>query len=153
MLNYQILIVAVVCLAMGFLIGLIVSNLRSEPPSSVTPQIKSNDTARQAELPSPATAYMAPNPSISPTSIVIPQKLPLSEPIAEPSLTMIEQINEILQDDLTRSPLKGLYIKLFELPAGIVVWVDNQSYPGLDAVPEGEAKELIRMAVKKWESR
>ena len=96
---------------------------------------------------------MASNPSHPPAPIVIPKKQSPSALADEPPLTMIEQINHILQDELARSPLKGLYINLLELPEGIVVWVDNQSYPGVDAVPEGEAKELIRMAVNKWERR
>ena len=36
---------------------------------------------------------------------------------------------------------------------GAVVWVDGIKYTGIEAVPDPTVKELIQMAVKKWERK
>lgn len=44
-------------------------------------------------------------------------------------------------------------VKLQETPQGVLVWIGKESFQGVDSVPEGEAKKLIKAAVKEWENR
>ncbi|PKO07938.1 MAG: hypothetical protein CVU40_18020 [Chloroflexi bacterium HGW-Chloroflexi-2] len=67
-------------------------------------------------------------------------------------LSIVEQVDEVLQDLLESSLLKGRNIRLTELPnKGVTVWVGNEYYDGINAVPDEDVKRIIRQAVKKWE--
>ncbi|MBE0685027.1 MAG: hypothetical protein IH585_03425 [Anaerolineaceae bacterium] len=67
-------------------------------------------------------------------------------------LSIVEQVDEVLQELLESSPLKGRNIRLTEMPnKGVTVWVGNEYYDGINAVPEEDVKRIIRQAVKKWE--
>jgi hypothetical protein len=67
-------------------------------------------------------------------------------------LSIVEQVDEVLQELLDSSLLKGRNIRLTELPnKGVTVWVGNEYYDGIDAVPDEDVKRIIRQAVKKWE--
>ncbi len=67
--------------------------------------------------------------------------------------SIVQQIDDILQEKVARSSLAETGIKLQESPQGVLVWVGNQSYLGVDTLPEGDAKALIHAAVKEWEKR
>lgn len=67
-------------------------------------------------------------------------------------LSIVEQVDEILQELLSESTLKDQNIRLSEIyNKGVVVWVGMQYFEGIDAVPNEEVKQLIKTAVKKWE--
>jgi hypothetical protein len=67
-------------------------------------------------------------------------------------LSIVEQVDEVLQELLDSSLLKGRNIRLTELPnKGVTVWVGNEYYDGINAVPDEDVKRIIRQAVKKWE--
>ncbi len=67
-------------------------------------------------------------------------------------LSIVEQVDEVLQELLESSPLKGKNIRLTELPnKGVTVWVGNEYYDGINAVPDEDVKRIIRQAVMKWE--
>jgi hypothetical protein len=67
-------------------------------------------------------------------------------------LSIVEQVDEVLQDLLEGSSLKGKNIRLTELPnKGVTVWVGNEYYDSIDAVHDEDVKQIIRQAVKKWE--
>ncbi|MDW8226800.1 MAG: hypothetical protein RMJ60_03290 [Anaerolineales bacterium] len=67
--------------------------------------------------------------------------------------SIVEQIDEVLQDRLSRSPLfAGRNIRLIEGRNGIVlVEVDHQRFEGIDAVPDVQIRALIRQAITEWE--
>lgn len=66
--------------------------------------------------------------------------------------SIVEQVDDILQDLLISSPLAAKNIRLTETPnKGVIVWVGNEYYEGINAVPDDEVKRIIRQAVKKWE--
>jgi hypothetical protein len=68
--------------------------------------------------------------------------------------SIVEQIDEILQDILIRSELANRKIKLVEdQKNGVIVWVDQKSFMGIDLVDEPEVSALIRQAVADWERR
>ena len=67
-------------------------------------------------------------------------------------LSIVEQVDDILQEILASSPLAEKNIRLTETPnKGVIVWVGNEYYEGINAVPDDEVKRIIRQAVKKWE--
>ncbi len=67
-------------------------------------------------------------------------------------MSIVEQVDDVLQDLLTSSSFSDKNIRLTESPnKGVVVWVGNEYYEGINAVPDEEVKRIIRQAVKKWE--
>jgi hypothetical protein len=99
-------------------------------------------TARQIE-------DLTPPPPVSPVQPRLDNR-PKAAPVIK---SIVEQINDILQDKVAVSPLAEVGVKLQESPQGVLVWIGNQSYQGVDTVPEGDAKALIRAAVNEWERR
>jgi|WetSurMetagenome_2_1015567.scaffolds.fasta_scaffold05135_6 hypothetical protein len=91
-------------------------------------------------------------PPVKPIPAVISLK---SKPKTNVPVTksIVEQINDMIQEKITNTPLAETGIKLQETPKGVIVWIGNQSYQGLDTVPEGEAKQMIRKVVAEWEKK
>ena len=68
--------------------------------------------------------------------------------------TIVQQINDVVQEMLAESPLAGQKIYLTEdLRRGVIVWAQGQSYEGIDSVPAGEVKDLLKRSVAEWERR
>ncbi len=68
--------------------------------------------------------------------------------------SIVEQINEILQEKLLSSPLGNKGVRLVEDPKlGVVVWVGLNHYNGVDAVTDPEVKAILRSAAAEWEQR
>ncbi len=81
-------------------------------------------------------------------------KEPKVEQPAAALLSIVAQIDQILQDRLAGTPLAGRGIHLQESPeGGVIVWVGLQRFEGIDAVPDPEVKAAIRQAVKAWEKK
>lgn len=91
-----------------------------------------------------------PPPPVAPVQARLDLRAKVKEP--EPK-SIVQQIDDILQEKVAVSSLAGTGLKLQETPQGVLVWVGNKSFQGIDNVPEGEAKILIRSAVKDWEKR
>lgn len=69
-------------------------------------------------------------------------------------LTIVGQINEILQEIVSADPEEKRTIKLVETPDhGVTVWVGLDQYDDLESVPDAAVKALIRAAVGEWERR
>ena len=67
-------------------------------------------------------------------------------------MSIVEQVDDILQELLESSPMAETQIRLTEMPnKGVIVWVGNEYYEGINAVPDEDVKRIIRQAVKKWE--
>lgn len=78
---------------------------------------------------------------------------PSKEAVPEP-LSIVAQIDEILQEMLKRSPLDQRGIRLSEDPdRGVVVWVGLERYSGIDEVPMKDVQGILRAAVAEWERR
>jgi hypothetical protein len=106
------------------------------PPVSDEPQpVKPEEIAVQQVKTRPTPPVVAAEDAVRPTSIVA-------------------QIDEILQEILPLSPLANKKIKLTEDPdQGVVVWVDNQCYSGVDGVPDPDVRALLRSVAQEWEKR
>ena len=71
-----------------------------------------------------------------------------------PVLTIVGQIDAILQQRLSGSPLASRGIRLQESPeGGVLVWVGVKKYETVEDVPDGEIKTAIRLAIKEWEDK
>lgn len=70
------------------------------------------------------------------------------------NLSIVEQVNAILQRKLAVSPLKNMGILLMEIPnKGMVVMIGADQYPDVDSVPDIEIRALIQSAVREWENQ
>ncbi|MEE4194532.1 MAG: hypothetical protein V2J07_04965 [Anaerolineae bacterium] len=76
----------------------------------------------------------------------------LQEPDFDPLDTIAEQVNFLLQGVLTKAEYAGPSVTIVENEDGDLVFVfeGEGEYIGINDVPEGEAKELIRKAVDLW---
>lgn len=67
--------------------------------------------------------------------------------------SMVEEINDILEQKLREEPGERKAIKLVEmLDGGVNVYIGVDSYP-IDEVPFEDVQELIRQSVSEWEQR
>jgi hypothetical protein len=86
-----------------------------------------------------------------------PTPLQLEEKPAErtpkvSSLSIVEQIDEILQEMLAVSETENRAIRLIEEPnQGVSVWVGLTRYHSIDEVEDPEALKIIKAAVAEWE--
>lgn len=69
-------------------------------------------------------------------------------------LSLINEIDEILQEKLSKSHLSEKGIKLTENhKKEITIWVGLKSYASIEEVPDPEIQNLIKESVKDWEDR
>ncbi len=137
-------------------------------PKPVTGALK---TAGEPLPPSPAVA--TPRPATGPLKPATGQLRPpdtgplrprgtgaLTPPSGAPAvkdtgpLSIVAQVDEILQEKLANSSLASRGIRLAEMPHhGVIVWIGLDHYEGIEAVPDAEVRDLIRESVKEWETR
>jgi len=94
---------------------------------------------------------------VRPVEVSLPPAL-VEEPViaVKPSkpLSIVEQINDILQETIRDTPLANRMIRLVEDPReGVVVWIGLDHFPGVDSVPDPEVKAALRKAANEWEKR
>jgi hypothetical protein len=96
----------------------------------------------------PAAASAAPPPAQPP---------PIVKPADEKnilSLSIVAQIDTVLQARLINTPLAGRGIRLTESSiGGVEVYVGLQKYPSVDDVPDEGIKTAIRSAIAEWEKK
>ncbi len=95
-------------------------------------------------------------PSIPPVPYAAAAAAPkvAADTAKKPAVSMVEQIDEILQEIIQRSDNPNRRIKLVEeRNQGVIVWVDQEHFSGIDAVTNDSARDLIRAAAKEWERR
>lgn len=74
--------------------------------------------------------------------------------VKEPPKSIVEQVDEILQKHLEKSPLSNRLIRLVDAPGGgVEVLVDTMKYEGVNEVPDLEVRNLIQECVKEWETK
>jgi hypothetical protein len=115
--------------------------------------------------PPPAKSQPAPPTAApQPAAAVTPKNAPAAPPPSKPAparplasgraLSIVEQIDEILQTLLEGTPLDSLGVRLQEATDGSVeVWIGLKRYSGVDEVPDAEVQRVIRLAIKTWEQR
>lgn len=111
--------------------------------------------------PPPAPMAVPPSPAFS-----VPKPIPASAPAPatplpakkeeKPSapLSMVGQIDEILQARLAAGPLSDRAIKLMESPdGGVIVLVGLQKFNGVGEVTDPQIQAEIRAAIAEWEKK
>lgn len=108
--------------------------------------------------PMPPPAAPRPAPAAAPRTAPVPAPAAVSpaskeEKTAAP-LSIVGQINEILQARLASTLLINRGIRLQESPeGGVIVWVGLQKFAGVDEVTDPEVQAVIRAAIAEWERR
>ncbi len=133
----------------------------AEPPTPM----KAPAFTSASELDVPSKILEPTVPILKPPVIVVPDEPEpvkpvearidiLSKPKPKPGpKSIVQQIDDILQEYVANSPMASIGIKLQETPQGVLVWIGKESFQGVDTVPEGDAKKMIKAAVRDWESR
>ena len=124
----------------------------SKPAPAVVPQ-----PIRSQPIPAPVIYTPPPEPvSVTAPSILdsVTQVLTPTLPDAKKPLSIVQQINEILQEKLRETELFKRGIRLSEDPReGVIVHIGLQRYAGIDSVPDAEVKAVIKAAVAEWERK
>jgi hypothetical protein len=101
---------------------------------------------------SPLPAASAPKPSLFAPRPPKPVKKPEDEKPKVSLKSIVEQIDEVLQNKLAGTVFDKQEIHLLEGPGGaVIVQIENDKFEGIDAVPNPEIKALIRQAIADWE--
>lgn len=70
------------------------------------------------------------------------------------SLSMVGQIDSILQERIARTPMATMGIRLMDsITGGVEVQVGINKYEAVDDVPDPEVKAAIRSAIAEWEKK
>jgi hypothetical protein len=78
---------------------------------------------------------------------------PAAKPVPRRPLSMVEQINEILERKLEERPQVKRGVRLAEgAGGGIKVYIGIDAYTAIDDVPDEDVRQLIRDAVAEWEA-
>jgi len=117
-------------------------------PASIPPT-----PAPRPAVPPPSPAPSAPAQVNAPAPVV-PAAAVVKEEKPVATLSIVEQIDEILQARLAGSPLAGRGIRLMQSPeGGAIVWVGLQKFAGVDEVTDPEVQAVIRAATAEWEKK
>jgi uncharacterized protein YneF (UPF0154 family) len=101
-------------------------------------------------------ADASPAPKLQPPPVT-EKVLPIVEDTSEADsktkiMSIVDEVNDILQKRLTGSPLAGKGIHLMENHnKEIRFWVGLNSYDDVDEIPDPEVRQIIDAAVKEWE--
>ncbi len=136
--------------------------VRQPPPieqsSPARPMSEPRPTPPSAEVdslfPQPAEPAKIAKPSINPINLWQRALDPTLRKTPAAQKSIVEQVNDILQEKLEGTPLSSRGIKLaenFDHSMQVVVGINR--YDGVDAVPDEEVKQLIRQCVAEWSSR
>jgi hypothetical protein len=129
-------------------------------PEALTGPTDPSNLAAPADLaaePAPvvvaaAAAGVQENLPVAPLAKVSPAIMPLPAPPTP--LSIVQQVDEILQEILASRPTPGPTIKLVEdQKDGVIVWVNTNKYVGIESVTDPEVRAIIRLAAVEWERR
>jgi|GEM_PF-6562579 len=140
--DLRLLLVAILCLGIGFLVGLITQSTQSTHPAAGREPM---DQAVNLPPPNPPVVPFPPEPDLAASNAGSPPP----PAVAIPAASLVDQVNDILKEMPRPAGLGEVFIKLEETSDGVRFWVGNTSYQGLEQIP-GEAREFIRSAVRAW---
>ena len=117
-------------------------------PASPMPQIVTPVAAPFDPAPPSGTSQGKPVPPVNPAPTAKKDEKPVAP------LSIVSQIDEILQARLAASPLAKRGIRLQESPeGGVIVWVGMQKFTGVGDVTDPEVQAIIRAATAEWEKK
>ena len=120
-----------------------------------------------APIVQPPVAAVVPPPQpviVAPPFVAVPvapqspllqvDKKAAEAPQPEAPKTMLEEIDEIIQEMTEGTPLESQKVRLAtDARSNVVVWVGSKHFEGADAVDDPEVKAVLRKAVATWEKR
>jgi hypothetical protein len=139
------------------LLTLIRPFLEGGQPAQAAPKPAPVSPPAISSAPTPAERAMFTNPVPSkvepvPARISLVPKKKSEQPAA--ALSMVQQIDEILQLKLVNTPLAGRGIKIQDAPGGgVMVMVGLNKYEGVGDVPDPAIKAVLQAAVAEWEKK
>jgi len=118
------------------------------------PQKPVTDPGQSTPAPSQPVPFQPPIISTaSPPIQTSSSKKKKDEPEAFPT-SIVEQINMVLQQSITNTPLASRGVSLMEsATGGVNVFVGVKRYEMIDDVPDEEIKSAIRAAIAEWENK
>jgi hypothetical protein len=107
-----------------------------------------------AKLPTSTIGEEVQSTSLNPLKIFTRSLQPMEKSgIEGPDLSIVAQIDEILQAKLVGTHLADQGIHLVEgADQGMVIQVGLNSYTEIEAVPDKQMRQLIRISVAEWEN-
>ncbi len=133
-----------------------VSNVLEKPAADNPVASGTSDISLVSGIPvvsTPDTPRRIKKPSLNPLDVIVNA---FQSDVVKPDTakSLAEQVDEVLQEKLSESPLRGKGIRLLDLPGkGLVVLVGLDKYDGIDAVPDEQVKAIFREAVDEWGRR
>jgi hypothetical protein len=118
----------------------------ANPPAQAEPVL-----AAPIFAPAPVAVVQANAPGLP-----LAQATPVVAPLPAPTtpLSIVQQVDEILQEKLAAQPAPVPVIRLVEDPHdGVVVWVNQTKYVGIESVNDPNVRAIIRSAAVEWEHR
>jgi hypothetical protein len=91
-----------------------------------------------------------------PTMDIMKQMRYLREQSKKPELqikSIMDEINDILQDSIARTSLAGRGLKVADGLNGGIFSLDGHDYETLDQLPDPDAREAVRAAIQEWDSK
>lgn len=111
-------------------------------------------TAPEDTPTAPPTRSPRPNPTAisgDPPATIPPAPVAAQGPV---TLSLVQQIDQVLQARLAGTSLAGRGIRLAEDPhGGAIVFIGQTQYDGVDKVTDPEIQVAIRAAIAEWEKR
>jgi hypothetical protein len=127
--------------------------LRLPPEPEVQAPIRSA-AAPARTTPLPEVSRPAARPEGLRFAAAIPLAAAAEKARPVPPQSIVEQIDDILQDMVNGTPLAEKSIRLVDDPIrGVIVWIGLEHFEGINAVPDIEARTIIQAAVREWEKK
>ena len=121
----------------------------------IRPWLEGGQVSKPAEAVKAQSASAPVRPMMS--SSIPGSTLPPAKPAEEKnirSLSIVAQIDTVLQMRLVDTPLAGKGIRLTESSiGGVEVYVGLQKFPSIDQVPDQEIQTAIRAAIAEWDEK
>jgi len=131
------------------------SSAESQPAAPVQAPVVPDPVREAISRPMPASLRNA-NPPV-PVPVTLQSIVQTKKPEPEKninSLSIVQQIDMVLQERLLNSPLAGRGIRLQEsIQGGVEVYVGLQKFHAVDDVPDEEIKTAIRASIAEWEKK
>jgi hypothetical protein len=131
------------------------SSAESRPAAPVQAPVVPDPVREAISRPMPASLRNANPPVPVPVTLQSIVQTKKTEPEKNiTSLSIVQQIDMVLQERLLNSPLAGRGIRLQESNQGSVeVYVGLQKFHAVDDVPDEEIKTAIRASIAEWEKK
>jgi hypothetical protein len=112
--------------------------------------------AAAADIAAPAAAPPAAEAQVNVPALPLSQVKPVVTPLPAPPTprSIVQQVDDILQEKLAAQPAPAPTIHLMEDPrGGVFVWVNSDKFQGIESVTDPAVRMIIRSAVVEWEHR